>query len=210
MPGPGPTLEARALTCEKGDRLLFHDLSVGLEAGEVLMVKGANGTGKTSLLRILAGLSLPAEGEVFWSGQPIRRRRWEYQSELAYVGHRHGIKDHLSTAENLALMLRLAGRASGIEPEDALRRLGLEGRSELQGRLLSAGQRRRVALARLLTAARLWILDEPLTALDRRGVETVETLLVRHASSGGMAVVTSHHPLALDGVAVRELMLGHG
>ena len=206
-----PRLEGRELTCEKGDRLLFHALDLALSPGEILWVRGPNGAGKTSLLRMLAGLSLPTEGDVFWDGRPIRRQRWEFHASLAFVGHRPGIKDHLSALENLDLMIRLGAGSGAPRPESVLERLGLASRRHLPTRQLSAGQRRRVALARLaLLRPRLWILDEPLTALDQAGVALVEQLLAEHAGAGGMAVLTSHHPLTLPERGVRHLELGHG
>lgn len=213
LPGQsgGPRLQALELTCEKGDRLLFHELHLDVAPGQILWVRGPNGTGKTSLLRILAGLSLPTEGEVLWDGRPIRSQRWAFNASLAYVGHRPGIKDHLSALENLTLMLRLAAGPGPDGPDRVLERLGLGSRRHLAARLLSAGQRRRVALARLtLTRPSLWILDEPLTALDRAGVGLVEELLAAHVAAGGLAVLTSHHPLALPQQALAHLELGNG
>ena len=193
-----PRLEAVDLACERGERLLFANLDLTLEAGQVLRVEGQNGAGKTSLLRVLCGLSLPLEGEIRWAGEDIRRRRTEYLTELAYVGHAHGVKGELTALENL----RVAGALAGHRDEparQALGELGLAGFEELPSKILSAGQRRRVALARLkVSRARLWILDEPFTALDRAGVAAVEQMITLHARAGGLCLLTSHQPVELD------------
>lgn len=193
-----PILEARSLECIRGDRILFTNLSFALNAGTALQVEGPNGAGKTSLLRILCGLSLPSEGEVRWQGEDIRKTRSEFLDEVAYVGHIHGVKGDLTSLENLDIARSLGGTAQGISTVDALAMLGLGGYEDLPCRMLSAGQRRRVALARLLVVeARLWILDEPFTALDTTGIATVEVLITEHLISGGVAVLTSHQPITL-------------
>lgn len=201
-------LRAEELECIRGERLLFRALGLRLRPGEILFIEGPNGSGKTSLLRILAGLSQPDDGQVLWCGQPIRSRRPEYHTELIYLGHAAGLKAELSPLENLRLWLTLAAlpsRADGIQA--ALAELGLAGYEDSPTRALSAGQRQRTALARLLLSpARLWILDEPFTALDVAGIDRVRALLETHASHGGMAVLTSHQPVTLSGT-MRTLAL---
>ena len=203
-------LEAIDLTCVRGDRRLFRGLSATLSPGELLQVEGENGAGKTSLLRILSGLGLPATGEVRWRGRPIVRERDAYARTLLYLGHLGALKDELTPEENLLSDARIAG-APGIgivQVLDALDRMGLRRIARLPVRVLSAGQRRRTALTRLLLAPPpLWILDEPFNALDADAATLLRRTLQDHVSAGGMAVLTSHQPLALDGVAVRPLRL---
>ena len=194
-----PMLSARGLTCERGERPLFAGIDLALDAGEWLHVRGANGVGKTTLLRLLAGLSQPSAGEVRWQDQPITSCAAAYRRDLLFLGHQGALKDDLSALENL----ELAGALDGVPATRAdvvagLRRFGLQGREDLPVRVLSAGQKRRVLLARLLTRkAKLWVLDEPFTALDARAVEMLGTLLGEHLAAGGMAIVTSHQSVPL-------------
>lgn len=203
-------LSAHDLACERGERLLFHKLGFELASGEALLVRGSNGHGKTSLLRILCGLSAPVTGEVRWRGDPIARTHERYGREMAYVGHANGIKDDLTPLENLQLAAALDGRAlDDAAAVHALERLGLTRCLDLPARVLSFGQRRRVALAGLMTAgALLWILDEPLAGLDVNGVARVEQLIRDHVVAGGLAIMTTHQPLALDGVKSKILSVG--
>ncbi|MEW6647376.1 MAG: cytochrome c biogenesis heme-transporting ATPase CcmA [Pseudomonadota bacterium] len=203
-------LTAEGLACRRAERILFQDISFALHPGEVLQVEGHNGCGKTTLLRVLCGLTRPAAGRICWAGEDIRDNYAAYAGELNYVGHHAGIKEELTPLENLTFAAALGGSAGSVVPEQALQRIGLPFACEdLPCRKLSAGQRRRVALARLLLVpGRLWILDEPFTALDVAGRALVEALLREHAAQGGMAVVTSHHAVDLEGSAVQTLHLG--
>lgn len=202
-PRPRPEaacLEARGLECIKGERLLFRGLELSLAGGRLLQVEGANGSGKTSLLRILAGLARPTAGQVLWNGLDIDEHRAHYHARMLYLGHLNGIKSELTAEENLRFALRLSRRPSGLSVDEALERVGLYEQAELPARVLSMGQRRRVALARLLLVkAPLWILDEPLNGLDRQGTALVAELLAEHVARGGMAIVSTHLPLALAG-----------
>ncbi len=200
-------LEVVDLECIRGDRLLFGGLAFALGAGEIVQVEGANGAGKTSLLRILCGLARPTAGEVRWQGTDIRAQRAGYGRVVAYVGHAAGVTERLSGIENLRYAARMAG--TGAEGTSAaLERVGLADCGELPVRALSAGQRRRVALARLLLLpARLWLLDEPFTALDAGGRALVERLLSEHLRGGGLAVLTSHQPLSVEGSPLRSVNL---
>lgn len=175
-------------------------MNLRLEAGSLVRVAGPNGTGKTSLLRILCGLLDPTQGDVHWNGRSIRRLREEYWQNLAYVGHLNGVKDDLTVMENLRFSLELAARpASASECEQALAAFGLAGFEDTAARFLSQGQRRRIALARLQlsTATPLWILDEPFSALDPRGVDTLAELVAQHLARGQIAVLTTHQEVAI-------------
>jgi len=201
---------ANELVCERGERLLFSNLGFELSGGEALLVGGGNGRGKTSLLRILCGLSAPAAGTVRWRGEAIGRARERYAREMAYLGHANGIKDDLSPMENLRIAAALNGRAlDAAAATAALERIGLSRCLDLPARVLSFGQRRRVALAGLMTAgALLWILDEPLTGLDVEGVALVERMIRDHVVAGGLAVMTTHQPMTLDGLTPQTLSVG--
>ncbi len=208
---PDALLSVHDLACARGERLLFKDMSFSLSAGELLLVQGGNGQGKTSLLRLLTGLARPEEGEVRWRGEPISRQREAYHAEMIYLGHANGVKDDLNPIENLHFAAGLQGRP--FDPARAvatLERLGLSRCQDLPCRVLSFGQRRRVALAALLLAgAVLWILDEPLTGLDVHAVALMEGLIRDHLNAGGMVVATTHQALNLEGVKVRRLLVGN-
>lgn len=202
-------LEARALQCVRDDRVLFQDLSFAVAAGTVLEVEGHNGSGKTSLLRILCGLALPGAGEIRWRGRPLGQDRGGYFTEMAYQGHNHGVKLELTPLENLRVARALKPPRAEPDPWLALERVGLQGYEDVPARMLSAGQCRRVALARLLTThATLWILDEPFTAIDKHGVAQIEELIIDHVRGGGAAVLTTHHKARLDGCDLTTIHLG--
>lgn len=207
--GQANTLEAVDLACERGDVRLFGNLCFSLSAGELMQVQGENGRGKTTLLRTLCGLMQPAVGQVLWNGRSIAEWDGGYHSQMNYLGHLNAIKDELSALENLQMSAGLAGyRMSDAEALQALRRMGLQRREHLPVRVLSQGQRRRVALSRLLVGgAPLWILDEPLTALDVGAVALMQELIGEHLSKGGMAIFTTHQPLQVSGVQTRCLSL---
>jgi heme exporter protein A len=200
-------LEAKDLQCERGGRELFRALSFLLAAGEALRVEGANGSGKTSLLRILCGLLPPTGGRVLWKGAPVAGLREEYAGQLVYLGHAPAVKDELTAAENLAIACRLAGEpVTNYSVDEALQRFGLSAsRSPL--RRLSQGQRRRAALARLALSARrpLWLLDEPFSALDGAGVSLLNALILEHAGRGGCVVLTTHQEAGIAAAHVLRL-----
>ncbi|HEX7028157.1 MAG TPA: cytochrome c biogenesis heme-transporting ATPase CcmA [Gammaproteobacteria bacterium] len=201
-------LSARGLRCVRGDRELFTDLSLSLQAGELLQIHGANGSGKTTLLRIMCGLSLPDAGNVYWQGVSLAENRQRFLQNLSYVGHSTGIKLELSPLENLAFAAALHGEASRMTLQQALDRVELFGFENEPARTLSAGQRRRIGLARLLISpARAWILDEPFTALDKSGIRTLESLLHEHLESGGIVVLASHSPVNLHERYIKALHL---
>lgn len=202
-------LEASNLECVRGEKSLFSGLSFRLAAGACLLVQGTNGSGKTSLLRMLVGLAAPAQGEIRWNGAPIRQLAEDYRRELIYCGHAGAVKDELTAQENVRMSARLAGQAvAEQDARNALRRLGLKGREDLPARVLSAGQKRRVALSRLLLGNhRLWVLDEPLTALDRKAAGDLCGIIDAHLANGGMAVLTSHQDLPLAAGRIEHLRL---
>jgi heme exporter protein A len=207
--GETPVLEGVDLACVRRDRPLFEGFSFSLSAGGLLQIEGPNGSGKTSLLRILALLALPDEGEVRWNGEEAGAIRPDYLADMAYLGHAHGVKAELTALENLRVALALSGGHG--DPEAALDRLGMAAYADTPAREMSAGQTRRVALARLLLSpARLWILDEPFTALDWRGKQTMEALLQEHCDAGGMVVVTTHQELDIADHAMTRIHLGQG
>ena len=200
-------LRAQGLSCQRGERTLFTGLDLHLEAGEWLHIRGENGIGKTSLLRILAGLSQPVEGDIFWANQSVLRDSEEYRQNLLFLGHRDAVKEDLSAYENLQFSAALDNVELGEdEALVALYRFGLKGREELPVRCLSAGQKRRVLLARLVTRkAKLWILDEPFNALDVKAVEMLSGLIAEHVSTGGMVIMTSHQTIPLPNGKVLQL-----
>jgi heme exporter protein A len=203
-----PLLVASQIECFRGERLLFRGLSLEVGKGEVLQVHGPNGSGKTTLLRILCGLTLANSGVIRWRDEDIAADPENYRRELIHIGHRDGIKMELSPIENLRVAQSLAVQPGPIGPEAALERFNLYGFEEVPVYALSAGQRRRVALARLLlNRACCWILDEPFTALDKAGIATMETLMREHALAGGVLVLTTHLPLTVEGGFTREIHL---
>jgi len=201
-------LDATDLECQRGTRRLFAGISFRLAPGECLQVQGANGSGKTSLLRILCGLSRPERGAVRWNGQPIEDLGDDYRAELLFCGHANALKEDLTASENLLASAALGGTPASLDSaRAALDAFGILSLEALPVRALSQGQKRRVALARVATCERrLWILDEPLAALDARAAETLAARIDSHLAHGGLAVLTSHQPVGLR-AATRALAL---
>jgi len=198
-PSPLPSLRLLDVACRRGDRLLFSGLNETLASGELLWLRGDNGRGKTSLLRLVAGLAAPERGQILWGDAPTRRNE-RFAGELVYIAHANALKDDLTATESLAFLARVHGRDAGAPAiRAALARLGLAGRERTPARSLSQGLRRRVALARLAleTTPALWVLDEPFDALDVAGTATLHALLAAHRARGGSVLLTSHH-LHLD------------
>ncbi|AHG18834.1 cytochrome C biogenesis protein CcmA [Chania multitudinisentens RB-25] len=189
-------LEAKNLSCVRDERILFSGLSFAVNPGDIIQVEGANGAGKTSLLRILAGLAQPEGGEVLWRGQNTLRQREQYHSDLLFLGHQPGIKSMLTPFENLQFYQAVRQLPDRQAIWQALEQVGLTGYEDLPVAQLSAGQQRRVALARLwLSDSPLWILDEPLTAIDKQGVVELTALFEQHAQQGGLVLLTTHQDL---------------
>lgn len=192
----------------RGDRHVLKGVRLNLGPGQLLHISGPNGTGKTTLLRVVCGLLRPEEGTVSWRGQSISSVRTEYQSTLAYASHEPALKGDLTALENLRFAVGLKRRVTSGELRESLRRTGVEACADLPARVLSAGQRRRVAMARILAmSASLWLLDEPLTNLDSAGAELLSELLQSHVVRGGMALVVAHHDLEVE-CDVHRLELG--
>lgn len=202
-------LEAINLTCVRGTRRLFKDLNFTVERGELIELRGPNGSGKTSLLRILCGLATPAAGDVLWDGENIRSLGEEYHSSVAYLAHQNAVKDELSAMENLRIASAVSGKAlSKNEALDFLAQVGLTQQQNLPARALSAGQRRRLAMTRLLTSnATLWILDEVLTSLDDVAINLSREFIAGHLKNGGSAIVATHQDLNLTAPHVKRLQL---
>ena len=197
-------LDTTDLSCSRGDQRLFEDLAVCVRAGEIVQIHGPNGSGKTTLLRVVCGLARPAGGRIRWRGNEVSPGAPELRTEIQYIGHAGGVKLDLTPRENTDVAIGLCARPTGTTAAAALSRLGIGRFCDVPARTLSAGQRQRVALARLLTCAgALWVLDEPFTALDTHGVALVDELLHEHAQAGGGALITSHHPVALGRVTPR-------
>ena len=210
MTRPDPLLEAVALSCERDWRMLFEHLHFHLQAGDMLQISGPNGSGKTSLLRLLAGLMQPTAGSIRLQGKPLVEQRGELARNLLWIGHAAGIKGLLTAEENLAWLCALHTPVGREAIWQALEAVGLRGFEDVPSHTLSAGQQRRVALARLyLTdAPPLWVLDEPFTALDKQGVAQLEQHLAAHCERGGVVVLTTHHSLQHKPATYRELDLG--
>ncbi len=198
---------ANKLTCIRDERVLFQDLDIGLNAGDIVLVQGANGSGKSSLLRLLSGLAEAESGNIYWQGASIQDCRYQYQRQLLYFGHTYAIKPELTAIENLLILKQLGLSQTQIDMFDILAQIGLAGFEEVPTRMLSAGQKRRVALARLwISQAKLWILDEPFTALDTKGMEAIEARICQQADQGGMVIFTTHHSMSIHHTA-RTILL---
>jgi heme exporter protein A len=192
-------LRVSNLSCSRGNKPLFADVSFELKAGHALHLEGDNGVGKTSLLRIVCGLSPADAGEVCWHDKTIQENTTAFRSSLFYLGHGLSLKEELTALENLMSDAAVSGRTlSEAQALVALARMGLRGREHLPLRVMSQGQKRRTALARLLASqAPLWVLDEPFVALDVKAVDGLRGLLAEHVTNGGMVLFTSHQPVAL-------------
>ena len=205
-------LEVDCLSCERDDRSLFTNLSFSLSCGDILQIEGANGAGKTTLLRIIAGLSVDYSGEILWQSQPLADMLAEFRLSCFFLGHKPGLKLDLTPVENLRWRLQVANTYPQQQAIlNALEQVQLTGYEDIPCSHLSAGQLRRVALAGLLASnVRLWILDEPFTALDVNGVSWLEQQILNHARKEGMVLVTSHQRLQITTDHLRKISLEAG
>lgn len=192
-------LKVNKLYCERDERVLFQDLDFSVTEGEVWQIQGSNGSGKTTLLRILCGLNDEFSGEIHWRGKQQRQARQEFNLEVFFLGHAPAINKTLSPRENLSWFCASRGLENTDQIKTVLHSFNLYGYEDMPCYLMSAGQQRRVSLARmLLSQAKLWIIDEPFTALDKQGVQELEALLSAHAQAGGSIILTTHHSLQMD------------
>jgi len=204
-----PLLQARALAYARNDEPVFGPLDFALQPGEIVLIEGDNGSGKTTLLKVLSGLLEPTFGEVLLRGDPLTLAKLSHQ--VALLGHLLGLKLELSALQNLRFAVGIGGLRAGITPQLALASVGLDGYEDQPVRMLSAGQRKRVGLARLLLVpAALWLLDEPYANLDRDGIELVNRVLDAHARRGGAALITSHGAYAYTSGTPRRIALRAG
>ncbi len=202
--------EAKALECVRDDRLLFSDLSFTLGQAEVLQIEGSNGSGKTSLLRIICGLRLPEAGQILWQGESVITNREDYYANMVYIGHLPCVKAELNVMENVRALLDTRSLSlDNEEIEAVLAKVGIATYEDVAAKALSSGQRRRILLAFVsLAQADMWILDEPLTALDVDGVALMESMILAHKAAGGSVIFTTHHGMQLD-CEMRSIQLGH-
>ena len=202
-------LKIHQLESIRRDKLLFQQLSFSVEAGELLQIDGENGCGKSTLLRIIAGLTQASTGIISWNNQSISEESEQYHQQMSYVGHSNGIKQSLTASENLKLMHALSGRQDTIDIEDILTRVGLSGMADALTGRMSAGQKRRVGLSRLLiNQSKLWLLDEPFTSLDTSGKQIIESMIDEQCRNKGIVIFATHQPVEIPGQTVRRIHLG--
>ncbi len=202
-----PLLSVENLAFERDDSCLFSGVNFSVDPGDILQIEGANGSGKTTLLRLLTGSLQSSAGNIAYLGQALSACRYDYLSDILYIGHQPAVKLNLSAEENLRWMVATSAQSNDISVTDALTRVGLAGYSDIPCYALSAGQHRRVALARLLISeARLWYLDEPFTSIDKQGVAFLQSCLQQHVARGGAVILSTHQDLALTGLRKYELL----
>ncbi len=202
-----PLIEFKQLGCTRDSRVLFSGIDYRINAGDIVQIEGPNGTGKTTLLRALTQLFPEYDGDILWQGNSIATVHYEFLSQLLFIGHLAGVKKTLTPRENLAFLTNLNGQYSLDDIDQALAEVGLYGYEDMPGYQLSAGQNRRIALARLyLNDALLWVLDEPYTALDMQGIVKLEKRFAEHVEQGGCVVLTSHQTPTIKGLKRLSLL----
>ena len=203
-------IEIKNLECVRRDNVLFQDINFILNDGDLFQIDGVNGSGKSSLLRICTGLVQPTEGAVYWNGEDVKECRYQYQSDISYIGHSNGVKESLTAAENFNIMRTLSLRKTDIDAGDVLEQIGLPEMADLVLNRMSAGQKRRIALARLIiTNSKLWLLDEPFTSLDEAGKSIIEKLIVKHCNAGGMVIFATHQAMEIGDYPIQHIHLGN-
>lgn len=204
-------LDCKNLTCVREDKILFQNLTFKAQSGEILQVEGPNGVGKTSLFRLIIGLSVPYSGEILWNNTGTSLDRESFHENLLYLGHKSGVKPELTSLENLQFFQKMYPSHNDVDLHHVLAKVGLAGYEDVLTAQLSAGQQRRVALARLwLNDCPLWILDEPFTAIDKSGVAVLESLIVAHAGKGGIVILTTHQDLNISKALLSKVTLTKG
>lgn len=204
-------LEVSDLTAIRDEKELFHSIAFSVSPGDLVQVEGRNGSGKTTMLRIITGLGDCETGQVLWKGVDTKKDRDAFHTDLLFIGHQTGVKKELTAFENLTFYQTMNG-SQGVSQDDiwlALAKVGLAGKEDIPAGKLSAGQQRRVALARLwLSKHPLWILDEPLTAIDKQGIKVIEALFLEHTTQGGMILFTTHQDMFTDVATLKKIRLG--
>jgi len=200
-------LEAKKLTCSRGYRDLFKDLSFDLESGQLMLVEGENGSGKSTLLKIVSGLRQPDNGRMYWNGDEIEFASTNYAQQIVWLSHRNGVNASLTAKENIQVTANLS-KSTLADINLILERVGLKPYANTLARKFSAGMKRRLALSRLLVnKSKLWILDEPQSALDKTGIALLEELIEQHVTNDGMVIMSSHHDVFIKNVAIKKLVI---
>ncbi len=200
-------LKVTGLTCARDDRILFSDLSLEVNSGQLLLLEGRNGAGKTTLLRILSGLRQPDEGDIYWNDQKISDLSFEFYQDVSFMGHHNALKSDLTSRENLEVSIALSA-GSDVEIEQALEDVKLAGYEDEFVKKFSAGMKRRLAIAKLLVLdTPLWVLDEPYTSVDVNGIKMIEGFIEKHLQNKGLVIMTSHHEVNIDSQFITKLKL---
>ena len=205
-----PIYSINNLECIRQNNILFQDLNITIKDGELLQISGRNGCGKSSLLQICTGLMEPTSGNILWDNKSIKNYRYEFQSNILYLGHANAIKSALTVEENMKIIHALAGLKSKIDYSKILEEIGMPNMNEIFTHNLSAGQKRRVGLTRLfMSQSKIWYLDEPFNALDKQGKKIIEKIIVEHCKNGGIVFFTAHQKIEIDNYPIKNINLGN-